>query len=166
MSQKNSHKTVEGIARIGIDLAKSVFHLAAMDSRGRLLLRKRFTRSGLLELLKLFKPCLAGMEACAGAHHLGGKMRDMGFDVRLMAPQHLKPCVKSNKNDRADAEAIRQAVGRPAMRFVPLKGPAQLEVGRSTGSGAWRSPGAWQRPARSAAFFWSPESPSRKEGAC
>ena len=86
MYRKNSHKTVEGIARIGIDLAKSVFHLAAMDSRGRLLLQKRFTRSGLLEFPKLIKPCLAGMEACAGAHHLGGKMRDMGFDVRLMAP--------------------------------------------------------------------------------
>ena len=166
MSQKNSHKTVEGIARIGIDLAKSVFHLAAMDSRGRLLLQKRFTRSGLLEFLKLIKPCLAGMEACAGAHHLGGKMRDMGFDVRLMAPQYVKPYVKSNKNDRADAEAICEAVGRPAMRFVSLKGPAQLEVGRSTGSGAWRLPGARPRPARFAAFFWSSELPFRKEGVC
>ena len=89
MTQKNSDRTIEAIARIGIDLAKDIFHVAAMDSRDRLLLQKRFTRSALLEFLGLIKPCLAGMEACAGAHHLAGKMQQMGFDARLMAPQFV-----------------------------------------------------------------------------
>ena len=128
MTQKNSDRTIEAIARIGIDLAKDIFHVAAMDSRDRLLLQKRFTRSALLEFLGLIKPCLAGMEACAGAHHLAGKMQQMGFDARLMAPQFVKPYVKSNKNDRNDAEAICEAVARPTMRFVPLKDAAQLEL--------------------------------------
>ena len=128
MTQKNSDRTIEAIARIGIDLAKDIFHVAAMDSRDRLLLQKRFTRSALLEFLGLIKPCLAGMEACAGAHHLAGKMQQMGFDARLMAPQFVKPYVKSNKNDRNDAEAICEAVARPTMRLVPLKGAAQLEL--------------------------------------
>ena len=125
---EDSIRAIEGIARTGMDLVEDVFHVAEIDSHSRLLLQKRFTRSGLLEFLGLIKPCLAGMEACAGAHHLAGKMQQMGFDARLMAPQFVKPYVKSNKNDRNDAEAICEAVARPTMRFVPLKGAAQLEL--------------------------------------
>ena len=142
MSQMNSHKTVEGIARNGIDLAKSVFHLVGMDSNGRLLLLRRLARSGLLKFLKLIKTCLAGMEACAGSDHLDGKVQNMGFDVRSMALQHLKPYVKSNKNEqRTQKPSVKRSEGLP-YALCRWRVPRSWNFNNSTGSGAWPSPEA------------------------
>ena len=90
--------------------------------------RRRLDRGKLVEWLANQGPCLIGMEACAGAHHLGRILRAQGHDVRLMPGQYVKPFVKTHKNDLTDAEAVAEAVQRPQMRFVPIKTPAQLDV--------------------------------------
>ena len=91
---------------VGIDLAKRVFHVAGMDERGKIVLRKRLTREALLPFLARLAPVLIGMEACGGAHYWARRFREHGHTVKLIAPQFVKPYVKSNKNDPADAEAI------------------------------------------------------------
>ena len=90
--------------------------------------RRRLDRGKLVEWLANQGPCLIGMEACAGAHHLGRILRAQGHDVRLMPGQYVKPFVKTHKNDLTDAEAVAEAVQRPQMRFVPIKTPTQLDV--------------------------------------
>lgn len=109
------------ITTVGIDLAKNVFQVHAVDQRGKVALRKQLRREQLITFFANLPPCLVGMEACGGAHHWGRKLQNLGHTVRLMAPQFVKPYIKSNKTDAADAEAICEAVGRPSMRFVPLK---------------------------------------------
>lgn len=109
------------ITRMGIDLVKNTFHVCAMDRSGRVVLEKRFTRRGLEKFVRAHEPCVVGMEACEGAHHWARELRAMGYDARLMSAQFVKAYVKSNKNDWRDAEAICEAVGRPTMRFVPVK---------------------------------------------
>ena len=109
------------ITRMGIDLGKNTFHVCAMDRSGRVVLEKRFTRRGLEKFVRAHEPCVVGMEACGGAHHWARELRAMGYDARLMSAQFVKAYVKSNKNDWRDAEAICEAVGRPTMRFVPVK---------------------------------------------
>lgn len=116
------------ITTIGIDLAKNVFQVHGVDEHGKTLLRKQLKRDQVAAFFANLPPCLIGMEACASAHHWARKLRDMGHDVRLMAPQFVKPYVKTNKNDAADAEAICEAVGRPNMRFVPIKNLEQQAV--------------------------------------
>ncbi len=116
------------VCTIGIDLGKSVFHLAAMNEAGAIVARKRFTRAQLLAYTANLPTCLIGMEACGGAHYLGAALRDQGHQARLIPPQFVKPFVKSNKNDANDAEAIAEAVQRPCMRFVPIKTQAQLDL--------------------------------------
>jgi Transposase len=106
---------------VGIDLAKRVFHVAGMDDKGKIVLRKRLTREALLPFLARLSPVVIGMEACGGAHYWGRRFREHGHTVKLIAPQFVKPYVKSNKNDPADAEAICEAMTRPTMRFVPVK---------------------------------------------
>src|SRR3954467_10155555 len=113
---------------IGIDLGKTVFHLVGLDQRGQVVVRKKFSRTQLLRFTVNRPVCLIGMEACGGSHYLGRALRSQGHDVRLMPAQYVKPYVKTNKNDYLDAEAIAEAVGRPTMRFVPIKTDDQLDL--------------------------------------
>jgi transposase len=106
---------------IGLDLAKHVFQVHAVDEAGAVVLRKRLRRNQVLAFFAARPPCLVGMEACATAHHWARELMEFGHEVRLMAPQYVKAYVKRNKNDRADAEAICEAVTRPSMRFVCVK---------------------------------------------
>lgn len=109
------------VSVIGIDLAKNVFQVHGVDDSGRTLLLKQLRREQIMAFFAQLPTCLVGMEACASAHHWARKLQGLGHTVRLMAPQFVKPYVKSNKNDAADAEAICEAVRRPTMRFVPVK---------------------------------------------
>lgn len=116
------------IATIGLDLAKNVFQVHGVNERGKAVLRKQLRRDQVAPFFANLPPCLIGIEACASAHHWARKLQAMGHTVRLMAPQFVKPYVKSNKNDAADAEAICEAVTRPSMRFVPIKNIEQQAV--------------------------------------
>ena len=116
------------ITTVGIDLAKNVFQIHGVDERGKAVLRKQLRRAQLAEFFANLPPCLIGMEACASAHHWGRTLERLGHAVRLMAPQFVKPYVKTNKNDIADAEAICEAVSRPSMRFVPIKNIEQQAI--------------------------------------
>ena len=116
------------IKRIGIDLAKQVFQLHGVDGQEKVVLRKQLRRVQLLDYFKKLPPCLIGMEACGGAHYWARELQKLGHTVKLMAPQFVKPYVKSNKNDANDAEAICEAVARPNMRFVAIKTIAQQDI--------------------------------------
>ena len=116
------------ITTVGIDLAKNVFQIHGVDERGKAVLRKQLRRAQLAEFFANLPPCFIGMEACASAHHWGRTLERLGHTVRLMAPQFVKPYVKTNKNDVADAEAICEAVSRPSMRFVPIKNIDQQAI--------------------------------------
>ena len=107
------------ITAVGIDLAKNVFQVHGVNEHGKAVLKKQLKRDKVCEFFVNLPPCLIGMEACGGAHHWARKLQEFGHAVRLMAPQFVKPYVKTNKNDAADAEAICEAVSRPNMRFVP-----------------------------------------------
>jgi len=109
------------ISVLGIDLAKSVFQLHGNDAQGKSVLRKKLRRSELRAFVALLPRCVVAMEACSGAQHWAREFRALGHEVRLIAPQFVKPFVKTNKNDSADAEAIADAAIRPNMRFVPIK---------------------------------------------
>lgn len=109
------------IAIVGIDIAKHLFQIHAADASGRPVLQQRVRRAAVLELLRRMPPCTVAMEACATAHHWGREIAALGHEVKLIAPQYVKPFVKTNKNDAADAEAICEAALRPTMRFVPIK---------------------------------------------
>src|SRR5687768_380402 len=113
---------------VGIDLAKSVFHLVGMDARGKIIVRKRLLRAEVLAFMATLPSVTVGMEACGGAHYWARRLREQGHTVKLMAPQYVKPYVKTNKNDMRDAEAIAEAVTRPSMRFVPIKTVAQQDI--------------------------------------
>ena len=101
------------IATIGIDLGKNSFHVVGFDRRGAVVLRQKRSRHQLERSLANMAACLIGMEACAGAHHLGRKLQAMGHQVGLMPAQYVKPYLKCHKNDYRDAEAIAEAVQRP-----------------------------------------------------
>ena len=116
------------IATIGIDIGKSWFHAVGFDDRGKIVLRRRCSRTELMRQLATVPKCVVAMEACCGAHHLGRTFAAQGHEVRLIPPQYVKPFVKSHKNDLVDAEAIGEAVQRPTMRFVPLKTVDQLDL--------------------------------------
>ncbi len=121
-------RTVMQIARIGLDLAKYVFEIYGVDAHGKTVLRKTLRRHAVSVFFANLPPCLVGLEASNGAHFWAKALSDLGHDVRLISPQFVTPYVKSNKNDRNDAEAICEAVGRPNMRFVPVKSAEQLAV--------------------------------------
>src|SRR4051794_7886189 len=110
---------------IGLDIAKSVFQVHGVDAAGATVLRKRLTRSRLLPFFEKLPPCLVGIEACATSHFWARELMKLGHDVKLMPAQYVKPYVRRQKNDMADAEAIAEAVTRPSMRFVAPKSPAQ-----------------------------------------
>jgi len=116
------------IASIGIDLGKTNFHLVALGERSKVLVRKKFSRTQLLSYTANLPASLIGLEACAGAHFLGARLREQGHDVGLIPAQFIKPYRKSNKNDFLDAEAIAEAVTKENMRFVPIKNQEQLDV--------------------------------------
>ena len=113
---------------IGIDLGKTVFHLVGLNLRGEVVVRKKFSRKQLLHFTANLQVELIGMEACGGSHFLGRALREQGHEVRLIPAQYVKPYVKTNKSDYIDAEAIAEAVGRPTMRFVPIKTDDQLDL--------------------------------------
>jgi transposase len=106
------------ITTIGIDLAKNVFQVHGIDAQGKTVLKKQIKRDEMTVFFANLSPCLIDIEACGSAHHWARKLQSQGHTVKLMAPQFVKPCVKTNKNDAADAEAICEAVTRPTMRFV------------------------------------------------
>ena len=110
------------VTTIGLDLAKRGFQVHGADGEGRPVLRKKLRRARLLPFFADIPPCLVGMEACASAHHWARELQALGHEVRLIPPQYVRPFVKTNKNDAADAEAISQAVTRQAMRFEDRPG--------------------------------------------
>lgn len=116
------------ITTIGIDLAKEVFQIHGVDEHGKVVVRKQLKRKEMAKYFANLELCLIGMEACGGAHYWARKLNGYGHTVKLMAPQFVKPYVKTNKNDMADAEAICEAVSRPNMRFVPVKTVEQQGV--------------------------------------
>ena len=116
---------MEQITTVGIDLAKNVFSLHGVDASGKTVVRRTVRRERLLETVAGLSPCLIGMEACSGAHEWGRRFQQHGHTVKLMAPKFVSPYRKSEKNDGNDAEAVCEAVGRPNMRFVPVKSAEQ-----------------------------------------
>lgn len=116
------------IQTLGLDIGKSTFHAVGLDGTGHIVHRHRYTRTALMRFMANLPPCRVGMESCAGSQHLARRFSEYGHSVKLMAPQFVKPFVKSNKSDYLDAEAIAEAVTRPTMRFVPVKTPAQQDL--------------------------------------
>ncbi|KER34480.1 IS110 family transposase [Sphingobium indicum] len=112
---------MDKVSIIGLDLAKLVFQVHGADAVGRVVVRKQLRRSELLRFLGALEPCVVAMEACGSAHYWGREIARLGHDVRLIAPAYVKPFVKRQKNDAADAEAICEAAQRPSMRFVAVK---------------------------------------------
>lgn len=116
------------VTTLGIDLAKNVFQIQGVDVKGRPVLHKRLSRSKFLPFFANLPPCLIGLEACGSSNHWARRLRVVGHEVRQISPQYVKPYVKTNKNDKNDAEAICEAVTRPNMRFVPTKNLAQQDI--------------------------------------
>jgi len=116
------------IKRIGLDLAKQLFQLHGVDQQDQVVLRKQLRRNQMLAYFSNLPPCLIGIEACSSAHYWARELQKLGHTVKLMAPQFVKPYVKSNKNDAKDAEAICEAVSRPTMRFVAIKTIEQQDI--------------------------------------
>ena len=116
------------IMRIGIDLAKTVFQVHGVDTQGKVVLRRQLKRTQMMAFFQKLSPCLIGIEACASSHYWARTLMAMGHEVKLIAPQFVKPYVKGNKNDANDAEAICEAVSRPNMRFVAIKTVAQQDI--------------------------------------
>ena len=119
---------MEAAVTIGLDLGKSVFQVHGVDSRGTVVVQRRIVRARLLAFFAKQPACLVGMEACAAAHHWARELQKLGHRVKLMPPRYVKPYVKRQKNDAADAEAICEAVTRPNMRFVEIKSSEQQGV--------------------------------------
>jgi transposase len=116
------------IAVIGIDIGKNSFHVVGLDERGAIALRQKWSRGRVEARLANMPPCLIGMEACVGAHHLSRKLRTLGHDARLMPAKYVRPYSRGQKNDFRDAEAIAEAVQRPTMKFVATKTSEQLDL--------------------------------------
>ena len=119
---------MSNVTTCGIDLAKNVFSLHAVDGRGVVVLRKTVNRGRLAALVAQLPPCLIGLEACSGAHEWARRFAQHGHTVKLMAPKFVAPYRRSGKNDSNDAEAICEAVSRPSMRFVPVKSVEQQAI--------------------------------------
>ena len=113
------------ITTIGLDIAKNVFQLHGVDENGQVLLRRSLRRGQILTFFGTVPPCLIGMEACATAHYWARALTALGYEVRLIPPAYIKPYLRRQKNDAADAAAICEAVTRPSMRFVPAKSEDQ-----------------------------------------
>jgi transposase len=116
---------MQTVTTVGLDIAKSVFQVHGADAAGQAVIRRQLKRRYVLAFFQKLPPCLVGIEACASSHHWSRELQALGHTVRLMPPAYVKPCVKRQKNDMADAEAICEAVTRANMRFVPTKTPEQ-----------------------------------------
>ena len=116
------------IAVVGIDIGKNSFHVVGQDQRGAIVLRQKWSRGQVESRLANLPPCLIGMEACVGAHHLSRKLKALCHDARLMPAKYVRPYSKGQKNDYRDAEAIAEAVQRPTMKFVATKTADQLDL--------------------------------------
>jgi transposase len=116
---------MQAVTTIGLDIAKSVFQVHGLDAEGKVVIRQQLRRSRVLGFFRKLSPCLVGIEACASSHHWSRELQALGHAVLLMPPAYVKPYLKRQKNDAADAEAICEAVQRPSMRFVPTKTPDQ-----------------------------------------
>jgi transposase len=123
-----SQKLTAAIAVIGIDIGKNSFHVVGLDQRGAIVLRQKWSRGQVEARFANMPPCLIGMEACVGAHHLSRKLNTLGHDARLMPAKYVRPYSKGQKNDFRDAEAIAEAVQRPTMKFVATKTADQLDL--------------------------------------
>src|SRR5438445_7511081 len=123
-----SQKLNSAIAVIGIDIGKNSFHIVGLDGRGAIVLRQNWSRGQVETRLANLPPCLIGMEACVGAHHLSRKLKALGHDARLMPAMYVRPYSKGQKNDYRDAEAIAEAVPRHTMKFVATKTAKQLDL--------------------------------------
>jgi transposase len=123
--QPQEASSMKKLRVVGLDMAKQVFHLVGMDEHGTILGRKRLYRAQVLACIAQRPPTRMGMEACGGAPYWARRFRAHGHEVKLMAPQLVKPYVKTHKNALRDAEAIAEAVTRPTRRFVPTKDVAQ-----------------------------------------
>jgi transposase len=120
--------SLQATATIGIDIGKNTFHLIGFDQKGAIVLRQKLSRRQVDSRLVNMPPCLIGMEACVGAHHLGRHLKAFGHDTRLMPARYVRPYSKGPKNDFRDAEAIAEAVLRPTMKFVAIKTVEQLDL--------------------------------------
>jgi len=127
-NQASERPETKTIKVLGIDLAKQSFHVYGVNEAGHKVISKKLSRKQLLPFIAQLTPCLIGLEACGGAHHWVRVFSQFGHRVRMIAPQFVKPYVKSNKNDAVDAEAICEAVQRPNMRFVPAKSLEQQDI--------------------------------------
>jgi transposase len=116
------------IAVVGIDIGKNSFHVVGLDQRGAIVLRQKWSRGQVETRFANMPPCLIGMEACVGAHHLSRRLKMLGHDARLMPAKYVRPYSKGQKNDFRDAEAIAEAVQRPTMKFVATKSADQLDL--------------------------------------
>jgi transposase len=116
------------IAVVGIDIGKNSFHVVGLDQRGAIVLRQKWSRGQVEARFANMPPCLIGMEACVGAHHLSRRLKALGHDARLMPARYVRPYSKGQKNDFRDAEAIAEAVQRPTMKFVATKTADQLDL--------------------------------------
>jgi transposase len=116
---------MQTVTTIGLDIAKAVFQVHGVDAAGKVLIRRQLKRRYVLAFFEKLPPCLVGIEACATSHHWSRELKALGHTVRLMPPAYVKPYVKRQKNDAADAEAICEAVTRANMRFVETKTPEQ-----------------------------------------
>jgi len=116
------------VAVVGIDIGKNSFHIVGQDGRGEIILRQKWSRSQVEARFANMLPCLVGMEACVGAHHLSRRLKALGHDARLMPAKYVRPYSKGQKNDFRDAEAIAEAVQRPTMKFVATKTADQLDL--------------------------------------
>src|SRR5262245_48008683 len=119
---------LEVVATLGIDIGKNTFHLIGLDKKGAIVLRQKLSRGRVEADLANMPPCLIGMEACVGAHHLSRQLKALGHDARLMPAKYVRPYSKGQKNDFRDAEAIAEAVQRPTMKFVATKTAEQLDL--------------------------------------
>jgi transposase len=122
------HKSSDPVATIGLDIGKNTFHLVGLDKHGAIAMRIKVSRNQLVHRLANLPPCLIGMEAGSGSHHIARQIEPLGHDVRLIPAQYVKPFLKGHKNDFRDAEAISEAVQRPTMHFVAIKTPEQSDL--------------------------------------
>lgn len=127
---------MSAVVTIGLDIAKQVFQVHGVDAEGAVVVRRKLRRGEVHAFFERLPPCLIGLEACATSHHCARVLSSLGHDVRLMPAAYVKPYVKRQKNDAADAEAICAAVTRPTMRFVPMKSEEQQGILRSSASRA------------------------------
>jgi len=126
--EEESVMALAAISVLGVDLGKNVCSVVGLDGAGKVVMRRKMRRETLIGLAEKLPPCVVGMEACCGAHHLGRIFDAHGHDVRLMSPEYVRPYVKAQKNDERDAEGIAEAATRPTMRFVNLKSQDQLDL--------------------------------------